>query len=878
MNYKIHCIPHTHWDREWYRSSNAFRTRLVLSFDMLIETLEADEDFLYYTFDGQVGAILDYLEVRPHMREKIQALVAKKRLFIGPWYIQPDLHFVSGESLLRNLLLGTHNAKALGHCMNVGWIPDAFGQIQTTPQLFHSFGFDGLFVWRGFDYQSTDDSAFLWESPNGDSILSVHYTLGYGHFRYFSSEPKTAQKEVLDVFEAISKRSQDYQVLFMQGSDHARIQKETPSILKGIRDFDIEISNPEHYIYSLKKSIKQSKRTLEVYRGDARSPELGRIHAGISSTRMDIKNQMRYYEHLLFKCVEPISVMSKLLGGNYDQDMMNYFLKILFKNQFHDSIYASSPENVNQSVENRLLDLRQGLHEMIWLNIRYIKDRIDRSNWNEEDEALIVYNTLGRKRNDYVSIQFYAKSLDFSLFDEFGNEIEYIKCNQLDEIDYEIENYNGLLNLNDGFDERKGEYIEVKVKICANQLPTFGYQVFRIMYHQENTKVIRKMQHDTSLNTFANEYLSLQIQKDGSLRITDLQTGNIYDKSLVVEDVADNGDEYNFDPIRSDIPISTQNIDAELVCLEDNEWEVKYRILHQMKIPKGVEDGRRSIDSRVINIQVNVSLSYGNPLLEIDVEIDNTVDDHLLRVCFTDSKKATKSLAEDHFGYIERCNTLRLDEDSKATETPLAIYPMQRFVRLAHSDHTFALISKDAMEYTVLNDETIAITLLRSVGWLGKADLNVRLGRASGYKLKTPSSQIHKKVKTHLAMCVGKYTDVQLSKLAEQFATPIIGRHVKGFVAREERFSNKATFLSFKDELELQAIKVSENKEMIVIRLLNRNASVIKDVEIAFEIEVEEAYLLDSKEDVQKCLYVKNNVVMVEEINKYSFVNIGIKK
>lgn len=36
----IHYISHTHWDREWYRSSDAFRIRLTYSFDMLLDIMK----------------------------------------------------------------------------------------------------------------------------------------------------------------------------------------------------------------------------------------------------------------------------------------------------------------------------------------------------------------------------------------------------------------------------------------------------------------------------------------------------------------------------------------------------------------------------------------------------------------------------------------------------------------------------------------------------------------------------------------------------------------------------------------------------------------------------------------------------------------------
>ena len=36
----VHVVPHTHWDREWYRTFEAFRARLVDTVDRVLDLLE----------------------------------------------------------------------------------------------------------------------------------------------------------------------------------------------------------------------------------------------------------------------------------------------------------------------------------------------------------------------------------------------------------------------------------------------------------------------------------------------------------------------------------------------------------------------------------------------------------------------------------------------------------------------------------------------------------------------------------------------------------------------------------------------------------------------------------------------------------------------
>ena len=40
-------VSHTHWDREWYRTFQGFRARLVDTIDQVLERIESDPDFVF---------------------------------------------------------------------------------------------------------------------------------------------------------------------------------------------------------------------------------------------------------------------------------------------------------------------------------------------------------------------------------------------------------------------------------------------------------------------------------------------------------------------------------------------------------------------------------------------------------------------------------------------------------------------------------------------------------------------------------------------------------------------------------------------------------------------------------------------------------------
>ena len=98
----IFFVPHTHWDREWYRPFQSFRISLVDVVDEVLDLLESDER-MRFTLDGQLATVDDYVAIRPGGTDRIAALVRTGRLAIGPWFTLPDEFLVSGESLVRNL-------------------------------------------------------------------------------------------------------------------------------------------------------------------------------------------------------------------------------------------------------------------------------------------------------------------------------------------------------------------------------------------------------------------------------------------------------------------------------------------------------------------------------------------------------------------------------------------------------------------------------------------------------------------------------------------------------------------------------------------------------------------------------------------------------
>src|SRR5918992_6394207 len=189
----IYLVPHTHWDREWYRPFQSFRMQLVDLVDRVLDFLEADRRFRF-TLDGQLATVDDYLEIRPEAEERIRALIADGRLTVGPWQILMDEFLVSGETIVRNLEAGWRRAEELGAVMPVAYLPDMFGHTAQMPQILRRAGIAHAATWRGVP-AAIDRSAFRWSAPDGSSVRAEYLVHGYGGAAHLLAIPDRLRGE-----------------------------------------------------------------------------------------------------------------------------------------------------------------------------------------------------------------------------------------------------------------------------------------------------------------------------------------------------------------------------------------------------------------------------------------------------------------------------------------------------------------------------------------------------------------------------------------------------------------------------------------------------------------------------------------------------------
>ena len=99
MKKTVIAYVHTHWDREWYREFEVFRLRLLKVFDNVLDMLSENKIPSFY-FDGQVIALLDYLELLKNKGIKIIVYLSYSSL--GKEY-EPNINHENIKLNFKNL-------------------------------------------------------------------------------------------------------------------------------------------------------------------------------------------------------------------------------------------------------------------------------------------------------------------------------------------------------------------------------------------------------------------------------------------------------------------------------------------------------------------------------------------------------------------------------------------------------------------------------------------------------------------------------------------------------------------------------------------------------------------------------------------------------
>lgn len=798
----VHVVPHTHWDREWYKPFPVFRMQLVELLDVLLPQLEADASYAHFQLDGQLAVVDDYLEIRPEQAERLAELNRSGRISMGPWYTLPDEFLVSGETLVRDLRLGIARAEAFGGHMAVGYLPDMFGHVAQMPQILAGFGLADAVVWRGVP-SAIDASAFWWEALDGTRVRAEYLTEGYGNGARLPEHGK-GLVEMLDAFvDAHGARAGD-PVLWMNGTDHLLPQPHLGRVVAEANEADagyrVEVTSLAAHLAAA------PDEGLPTWRGELRSGARSNLLMGVASCRVDVKQAAARAERWLERVAEPLAACWQP-ADEHPSAFLAHAWRDVIRNAAHDSICGCSTDEVNDAVLHRYaeatrvaeaiaeralirvlaasgqgavvvnptardrggvvaavlpgevapphtqqLSVRPALEQTITIERRTAVPVLLRA---VNDDPKVSHLTLEEQADGLVVATVHSDRAPTSQdMAALRTELEALAAARPDgPVRIDIARPRGTQ----------------EVLLRTAEVPGFGWR--GLAPADLGGAAVRP-----ASGGLTNGLVTVvAAPADGTLTVTDHRSGRTARALGRIVDDGDAGDTYNWSPPADDTCVE-RPVAVEVSLVEAGPVRGRVEVLRRYRWPARVVDGRRAGGVEVA-VRTLVELRAGEDLVRLSVSFDNRAEDHRVRLWLPLPEAAARSTAECAFGAVER----GLTAEGGPNEVGLPTFPSRRFVAAGG----LTVLHEGLCEYELVDvagdgedarASTLAVTLLRSVGLISSGPMAMR-ALPAGPDTPTPAAQLPGPRQAELALHLG---DRDPWALADEAFAPLLTARFPG--------------------------------------------------------------------------------------------------
>ncbi|MCX8057387.1 MAG: glycosyl hydrolase-related protein [Ignavibacteria bacterium] len=887
----FHIISNTHWDREWRFPFQINRQMLVNMIDQVIHILENEPKYKAFHLDSQSIVIEDYLEIKPHNKEKISNLVREKKLFIGPWYVLPDEFQVGGENLIRNLLIGHKICNEIGRVSKVGYSPFSWGQISQLPQIYTNFGIDFVMFYRGVNSIDSPKAEFIWEGADGTQVLASRFsTMPRYNFYFYIYRPVLFNEFVADwkfdwnresllfhfadlilyktdyfnpkpadtyfeqnikpqVEKIINDQANDFttpHVIWMEGHDSSGPHIGTIKIIEDIKKYfphlNVIHSTLEDYSEAVKKSIDFQK--LKLVKGERRSTQFdrrsGNLFGYTTSARMDLKVKNFDCERWLQFYAEPFYNFASLMGLDTNDKSLELAWKLLVQNSAHDSIGGCSLDEVHQDMICRFKQVKEISTSIYSKALQFILANgklLEKE--NEYENYLTVFNTTSYVRDEIVPvvidipIELAAKNLE--LIDFQGKKFD-LQISKSENVQPVLEQ---MIN--------RPMYVDVKRFFAyahLQDIPPFGYKTFKVIPSTKkiNTTPLASIKNGKII--LENEHLKITINKNGTFDILDKSTKAKFQQLAYFYDEGESGHAWVHQSVKP--IVTTLNSKPKIKILENGNLYSKILISYKFKIPERkmkIYSGREVVvKSNIIPIDLSLIFTKKSRRVDLEIRINNTVENHRLRVMFPSNIQTDYHFGEGQFDVVKR--PIKRIDAKDWIEQPMYDFPLHNFVSLSDNQKGISILVDGLKEYEVFEDKkhTIAITLIRGFSY-------VIIPSSTEEFLEMKGSQCLGEHKFRISVYThkGNWEEGLVFPEALKFNQPLSIVETNRLT---ENFVSPKSFLQILPEnLIFSCFKKSEDNSAYILRIYNPTEKLLES-KLIFDWKLKEAELVTMEEKI----------------------------
>ncbi len=917
---KMHILSNSHLDREHRHEFQETRLMMVKMLDDVIEIMEQDENYKFFTLDGQAIVLDDYLEMRPMMKERLEALINAGRIQIGPWYSLVDCYSVDPESIVRNLLVGKRVCDNYQGAMPVGYSIFSFGQMAQLPQIYAGFGIHDIVFYKGASTAVFPNSEFIWRAPDGTEAFTtrlgrekrwnfffdfdIPVILGGNakmpgwqsrftdevklfHFAddNFKGEYATElnpeiriREEKIDqaidtVVSLLDETLSEHVLAGFDGTDFTSPLKEIPEAIRLVNEHkkgELELvhSNPVAYFEELKKDIDPDK--LIHYEGEMRFGPVNHIHSETMGTNTDIKQGIWYAENKIIHILEPLTGMLKSMGVQSDKDAMDLMWKYLLATHAHDSIHGSGDPKIKTDNLNRLDQVSALANSLI----RRAGEALCRQIKFTDQDAIriVVMNTTPYRRSEIVKLTLdfpkEERVEDFTILDENGKQIDYYP---LSEREFNLASINRHNRPKSVYSDRR------EVLLQVDDIPATGYKTL---------KVIRKKgSMQTSTNPFpigvfpyAPIAKSGNVLDNGKIRVT-LNNGSIevfdYETGLCAKElnaftsIGSSGDFWVHREPFYNTHVSSKQGRTKIELMENSSLRATYRMTCYMEIPVGLNEARtkRLEQTNTVAVSTDITVHKDSKRIDFITRMDNTCKDQLFTVSFPTGIIAEEAEWEAPFELrkrkVDHFTNNRLKKGAELERQAL-----QGFVNVVDSNQGMALFTKGIREAGTVSDHQTVINLTLFRGCSNTFPIHNDL--LIGFENET-------------SQCLGKQRfeysillhDGKASVLPEcrKYQTDVLAAQV-GYGDGGDAPEKYSLFCLSNQNTAVSTVKLSEDQSAVIIRLYNPTGQDINE-EMRFSVPLQSASICEMNEENDSEAEVCDQVLKVV-LKPYQIVTVKV--
>ena len=853
---KFFVISHTHWDREWYQPFEIMKLRLVELIDYLLEILEKDSTYIFH-LDEQTVILEDYLSIRPEKEEVLKKYIKSKNILIGPWYMQNDFYYSSGESTIRNLKYGIDIAEKFGYVNKAGYAPDNFGIISQLPQILNNFGIDTLLFGRGYDRWYLDKNSelchekrpaeFVWEGAD-DSILYANYMKGW------YNNAQRIPDNIDDALHMLSVAEEVFEgfnvspfILLMNGVDHLEAQDNIKEILAKINDYYgdevIKQVDLESYLNSVKEILKNTDKPY-VHKGELKEGRDEQLLKDCASSRVYLKVKNVLAQNFLEYKLEPLYAMLESFGakGVYSKGHFDYFWKNQLKQLLHDNICGCSHDSVNRHMEDLFARMDEGTYEYFNKGLDITVNHIKMDAELPEHYKIAVVNTTNVKRNGLVKVSvdlpLSEKINEFTLQDGNGNALEYsiLKKTVIQKDIVSGLNLPGIIDC-----------VRYELLFHAGEINAFAVKAF--LLKKGKTGVVKAI----TSNKITNGIIT--IERNGNGLDISYKDRKVVD-FIGFEDSYDCGDAYRY----CNTAKSPYKLQYELTSCKftQSSLQGKAEVEYVLYIPKDLNLFTRERSSRLVKhvIKLEVLLDKESDLVKINYSFVNKSKNHRFRIIFKTDVISEGFFTDSPFDIIYHDGT---------KDYPCALSKVQTntsFSCVENGKNGVAVFTKGQHEVENVKSG-LAFTLVRANGFINVGEEYSPEG-IGGDMWNVPENQCLRELNGSFGFLMydKNYVEAELPNRSIEFRNELVGcfnscdakkfsggrfavqdSKLQYLYYRDDKYKdlvipeNKSVFNINGKGISVTSVKVADNGEGLIVRAYNyTDKEVLANVEFLGKI------------------------------------------